>query len=186
MSLLEMEAASRFLNENFHGWSVERIRAEIQHRLEQERSEYQRLLTAVEELWSNAVPREQTVSVEGVLNLVTAPFESTGERERLRGRLEALEEKERVIALLNAYVDAQQESVRVIFDLDEHAPAMQGLVLIAAPAVADGRSIGAVGVIGPKRMDYENTMSAVGYIAQIFDRVLGDRVLSDGIVERNP
>lgn len=173
LSGLELETASRFLNENFRGWSVERVRAELNARIESERSEYQRMLAAVEELWAQSVPSEQTVYVEGVLNLVTARVVvGTDERLRLRAMLGALEEKERLITLLNAYVDARQESVRVVFDLDEHAPAMEGLVLIAAPAVVNGETRGALGVIGPKRMDYEATMNAVGYVAQLFDRML--------------
>src|SRR5216683_337808 len=110
----------------------------------------------------------QTVYVEGVANLVG----SQEDRERLREVLAALETKQRVVELLNAYIDARQESVRVVFDLEEHAPEMAGLVLIAAPALAAGESRGTVGVIGPKRMHYENTMNAVSYISHVFDRML--------------
>jgi len=79
------------------------------------------------------------------------------------------------VELLNAYIDSRQESVRVVFDLEEQAPEMAGLVLIAAPARVGGESIGTVGVIGPKRMHYENAMSAVSYIAQVFDRISSDK-----------
>jgi len=172
LDLRELEAAARFLNENFRGWSVERVRLEIQQRTERERSEYQRMLAAVKELWSGAVPEgKQQIYVEGVSNLMMAPALGQEERERLREMLVALEAKERLVALLNAYVDARQESVRVVFDLDEYAPAMQGLVLIAAPARLHGENRGAVGVIGPKRMQYEKTMNTVGYVAQLFDRM---------------
>ena len=91
---------------------------------------------------------------------------------RLREVLAALEAKQRLVELLDAYIDAKQESVRVIFDLEEHAPEMAGLVLIAAPARMAGDGRGTVGVIGPKRMHYENTMNAVSYISQVFERML--------------
>ena len=84
--------------------------------------------------------------------------------------LGALEAKQRLVELLNAYIDARQQSVRVVFDLEEHAPEMAGLVLIAAPARLGGESHGTVAVIGPKRMQYERTMNAVGYIAQVLER----------------
>jgi heat-inducible transcriptional repressor len=48
---------------------------------------------------------------------------------------------------------------------------MAGLVLIAAPARVAGETLGTVGVIGSKRMHYENTMNAVSYVAQMFDRM---------------
>jgi heat-inducible transcriptional repressor len=149
---------------------VERVRAEIARLVEQERSEYQRMLNSVQQLWAKALPDAAvpTVYVDGVANLVGSQEDS----ERLREVLAALEEKQRLVELLNAYIDARQESVRVVFDLEEHAPEMSGLVLIAAPARMSGENRGTVGVIGPKRMHYENTMNAVSYIAQVFDRML--------------
>jgi heat-inducible transcriptional repressor len=173
----ELELAANFLNENFRGWSIERVRAEIGRLVERERSEYQRLLSSVEQLWAGAVPAGeagvQTVYVEGVANLLGGRGGGTAEdMARLREVLIALEAKQRLVGLLDAYVDAKQESVRVIFDLEEHAPEMAGLVLIAAPARMAGDGRGTVGVIGPKRIHYENTMNAVSYIAQVIERML--------------
>jgi heat-inducible transcriptional repressor len=173
----ELEAAGNFLNEHFRGWSIERVRAEIARLVERERSEYQRLLGSVERLWAGAVPAGgepvQTVYVEGVANLLGGRAGGSAEDiARLKEVLAALEAKQRLVELLNAYIDAKQESVRVIFDLEEHAPEMSGLVLIAAPARIAGEGRGTVGVIGPKRIHYENTMNAVSYIAQVFERML--------------
>lgn len=177
LSARELETAANFLNENFRGWSVERVRAEVARMLEQERSEYQMMLASVQQLWGKAVPEmdtaARTVYVEGVANLIGGQgLGGVEDRERLREVLAALEEKQRLVELLNAYIDSRQESVRVVFDLEQHAPEMAGLVLIAAPARMAGESLGTVGVIGPKRMHYENTMNAVGYISKVFDRIL--------------
>jgi len=174
LSLGELETAANFLNENFRGWEIERVRAELRARVERERSEYTRMMDSVEQLWAKTLPESagvQTVWVEGVANLVGAhPMGGADDRERLREMLGALEAKQRLVELLNAYVDARQESVRVVFDLEEQAPEMAGLVLIAARARLGGETLGTVGVIGPKRMQYERTMSAVGYIAQVLER----------------
>lgn len=170
LSSVELEAASNFLNEHFRGWSLDRVRGELARRLEQERTAYHAMVAAAQQLWARAIPAEvaQPVFVEGVANLV-----NVGEdRERLREMLSALEAKERLIDLLNAYIDARQETVRVVFDLERTAPGMAGLVLVAAPARVAGDSLGTVGVIGSTRMHYENTMNAVSYIARLFDRVL--------------
>ncbi|MHB1020894.1 MAG: heat-inducible transcriptional repressor HrcA [Acidobacteriaceae bacterium] len=172
LSLSELETATQYLNGNFHGWSMERIRTEIARRMEQERSEYARVMDSVEQLWRKAIVESaaagQTVYIEGVSNLIA----SEADREQLRQMMSALEEKQRLVELLNAYVDARQESVRVVFDLEEYAPEMRNLVLIAAPAKLAGEGRGAMGVIGPTRMHYENTMNAVSYIADLFDRML--------------
>jgi heat-inducible transcriptional repressor len=173
----ELEAAANFLNERFRGWSIQRVRAEIAHRVERERSEYHLMLSSVEALWAGAVPEGspgvQTVYVEGVANLLGGRAVGSAEdMARLREILGALEAKQRLVELLDAYIDAKQGSVRVIFDLEEHAPELEGLVLIAASARMAGDGRGTVGVIGPKRMHYENTMNAVSYIAQVFERML--------------
>lgn len=167
----ELETAARYLNESFRGWSIERVRAELALRAERERSEYQRMLQAAEELWTHAVPDdrslEQSVYVEGVSNLLSASDKDT---DRLREMLAALEAKERVVALLTAYVSSEERSVRVVFNMEDRAPEMQGMVLIAAPAVVDGTVRGTIGVLATHRMQYEQTMNAVGYVAQMFAR----------------
>jgi heat-inducible transcriptional repressor len=172
LTLGELETAANFLNEHFRGWSVERVRAELALMVERERSEYQKLLNSVQQLWTKAIPATaisvQSVYVEGVANLVGTQVDG----ERLREMLVALETKQRLVDLLNAYIDSQQESVRVVFDLEEQAPEMAGLVLIAAPARMGGESRGTIGVIGSTRMDYENTMNAVSYLSRVFDRIV--------------
>ncbi len=169
----ELETAAAFLNESFRGWSIERVRIEIAQRVEQERSEYQHLLHSVEQLWTGAVPetQRQTVFVGGIGNLVPRGG-ADANRDRLREVLAALEAKQRLFELLSAYIDTRQQSVRVVFDLEEQAPEMAGLVLIAAPARVGGEMRGTVGVIGTTRMDYEMTMNAVGYVAGAIQRML--------------
>jgi heat-inducible transcriptional repressor len=175
----ELEAAGNFLNENFRGWNIEGVRSEIAKLLDRERNEYQTLLSSVHQLWTQTVPnaeamrQNQTVYIEGVANLVTGQGGVRQEdRDRLREVLMALETKQRVVDLLNAYIDTRQESVRVVFNIEEQAPEMAGLVLIAAPSRMGGESRGTIGVIGPKRMQYERAMNAVSYISQVFDRML--------------
>jgi heat-inducible transcriptional repressor len=168
----ELEAAGNFLNEHFRGWSVDRVRTELARLVERERSDYQQMLNSVQQLWAKTLPTSEilpgTVYVEGVANLIG----SEADNERLREMLAALEAKQRLVELLNAYIGARQESVRVIFDLDRQAPEMSGLVLIAAPARMGGETLGTLAVLGPTRMHYENTLNAVSYLSQVFDRVL--------------
>ena len=170
---LELEAAARYLNDNFRGWGMERIRAEISRRAATEQNDYERMRAAAEELWTAAMQgaeQTQAVFVDGVSNLLGDAYD----RGRLREMLAALEAKERVMALLHAYLGAEQRNpatqdcVRVVFDMEAHTPEMQGLVLVAAPAVSEGTQLGAVGVIGPQRMHYENTINAVNYVAHLF------------------
>jgi heat-inducible transcriptional repressor len=170
----DLDAAARFINENFRGWTLDAVRAEIARRLEQERSEYDRLMASVEKLYNQGVlavdDSQQMVFVEGAANLVA----SEQDRTRLQELLHALEEKQKLVELLSAYLDAKQEAVRVVIGLDEAQPSMRNLVLIGTPARVGGEVMGSLAVLGPPRMDYQHTITAVSYIARLFDKVLNE------------
>ncbi len=168
----ELGVAARFLNENFHGWSIERIRLELVHRVEAERNEYDRLLSSLEELCRKGAfapeVADQTIFVEGVGNLVASEMD----RERLRQLLGALEAKQRLIELLNAYVDSRQQVVRVVVGLEDSIPEMSNIVLFGAPVRLGAESLGTVAVIGSTRIQYQETINAVSFIVQLSDRIL--------------
>src|SRR5436190_10357328 len=170
----DLDAAARFINENFRGWTLKDVRAEIARRLEQERSEYDRLMRSVEQLYKQGVlsgeDSAQVVFVEGASNLVA----NEQDRSRLQELLQALEHKQRLVELLSAYLDAKQEAVRVVIGLDEAQPSMRNLVLIGTPARVGGEVMGSLAVLGPPRMDYQHTITAVSYIARLFDKVLNE------------
>jgi heat-inducible transcriptional repressor len=174
LSQIDLDAAARYINENFRGWTIEAMHAEIQRRLEQEHSEYDRLMRSVEKLYQQgALAAEvdvETVFVEGTSNLVAMERD----RERLREMLKTLEEKGKVIELLSAYLDAKQEAVRVVIGLDEALPSMSNFVLIGAPARVGGEVMGSLAVLGPTRIDYQNAITAVSYIARLFDQLLNE------------
>ncbi len=169
---VELETAGTYLNENFRGWPIERIRAEVARRVEMEREAYRELLTSVEELCrKGALAGDEggpTIFVEGIANLITAEQD----RERLRQMLLALEARQRLVELLTAYVDGRQQEVRVVVGLDEASPAMQDLVLIGAPARLGGGNLGTVAVIAPTRIQYQEMIQAVSYIARLSERIL--------------
>jgi heat-inducible transcriptional repressor len=170
----DLDEASRFINENFRGWTMEAMRTELARRLEQERSEYDRLMSSLEQLCRQgalaAEDSAQAVFVEGAANLVS----SQQDKQRLQELLKALEEKQKVVELLGAYLDARQEAVRVVIGLDQALPSMRNLVLIGAPARVGNEVMGSLAVIGPPRMDYQHTMTAVSYIARLFDKLLNE------------
>jgi heat-inducible transcriptional repressor len=180
----DLDLAARYINENFRGWTMGDMRAELARRLEQERSEYDRLMKSIEQLYRQgalaSADDTQAVFVEGaanlVTNLVTNPVAGQEDRTRLQDMLRTLEEKEKVVKLLGAYLDTRQEAVRVVIGLDEAMPSsnLQNFVLIGAPARVGGEVMGSLAVIGPTRLDYQHTMSAVSYIARLFDKLLNE------------
>jgi heat-inducible transcriptional repressor len=174
ISQADLDVAARYINENFRGWTMAAMHSEIARRLEHERSEYDRIMNSIEQLYNQgalqAEQPAQTVYFEGASNLVA----NEQDRQRLQDLLRTLEEKQKIIQLLGAYVDAKQEAVRVVIGLDEALPSMRNFVLIGAPARVGGEVMGSLAVIGPTRIDYQHTMTAVSYIARLFDKILNE------------
>jgi heat-inducible transcriptional repressor len=169
LSIEDLEAAANYINLNFRGWEMEAVRNELARRVQQERSEYVRLMESVEQLQTAlaADGTSQNVYVEGASNLVV----TEQDQERLRQLLATLEEKQRIVDLLSAYLDVRQEAVRVVVGLEDAMPHLNNFVLIGTPARVGDEVMGSLAVIGPTRMDYEHTITAVSYIARLFDRL---------------
>jgi heat-inducible transcriptional repressor len=169
LSVQDLEAAANYINQNFRGWEMEALRNEIARRVQQERNEYDRLMRSVEQLQTalSAEGASQAVFVEGAANLVV----NEQDKERLRQLLATLEEKQRIVDLLSAYLDVRQEAVRVVVGLEDAMPHLNNFVLIGAPARVGDEVMGSLAIIGPTRMDYENAITAVSYIARLFDSI---------------
>jgi heat-inducible transcriptional repressor len=171
LSLADLDAAAAYINQNFRGWSMESLRDEIAKRIQQERNEYDRLMQSVEQLYSQGALASESpahaVYVEGAANLVLGEQD----KERLRHLLATLEEKQRIVDLLSAYLDVRQEAVRVVVGLEDAMPHLSNFVLIGTPARVGDEVMGSLAVIGPTRMDYEHTITAVSYIARLFDQI---------------
>ena len=174
LSQQELETAARYINENFRGWTIETIQQELQRRIEDERTKYDQLMQAVRDLYKGGALNDpqspHSVYVEGVANLVV----NEEDKDRLGRMLRTLEERQKVADLLSAYLDSRQEAVRVVVGLEEQIPQMKNFVLIGAPARVGDEVRGNLAVIGPTRMDYEHTISAVSYIAKLFDKILNE------------
>ncbi|MFL6299488.1 MAG: heat-inducible transcriptional repressor HrcA [Terriglobales bacterium] len=170
----DLEIAARYINENFRGWNMEDLRSELQRRIESERNEYDRLMKSVEHLYREGALTEDAtppmVYLEGAANLV----QREEDKERLAQLLKTLEEKGKIADLVAAYLDARQEAVRVVIGLEDVAPHLKNLVLIGAPARANGEVVGSFAVLGPQRMDYQHTITAVSHIARLFDHILNE------------
>ncbi|HWG20049.1 MAG TPA: heat-inducible transcriptional repressor HrcA [Terracidiphilus sp.] len=171
LAALELDTAARYLNENFRGWPIDRIRAEVARRLDVEREAYRQMLESVEELCRKGALTSDsgaTLYVDGMANLIGAELD----RDRLRQMLVALEAKQRLVELLTAYVDGKQQEVRVVVGLEQASPAMQDLVLIGSPARLGNTNLGTVALIAPTRIQYQEMIHAVRYIAQLSERIL--------------
>jgi heat-inducible transcriptional repressor len=165
----ELDRTVNYLNRHYSGWTLEAIRADLLSKLASERERYGVLVAGALELCDPAMfdsdPSRQ-VFVEG-----TAQFASTPElagTEPLRELLTAIEEKRKLVTLLNGCIETP-EPVHIQIGVKEISAAGEHLSLITAPYSVRDQGQGSLGVLGPMRMQYERAITAVAYVAQIFN-----------------
>jgi heat-inducible transcriptional repressor len=169
----ELDATADFLNRHYSGWTLEAIRGDLLLKLATERERYEGIVQSALTLCDPAVLGEDTASqvhVEGTAQIVgTAEFAN---QTQMRELLEAIEEKHRLITVLNACIETP-EPVHVQIGVKEISEAGENLALISAPYTRNDMVQGSLGVLGPTRMHYERAMTAVAYVAQLFSEALG-------------
>ncbi|HWY08687.1 MAG TPA: heat-inducible transcriptional repressor HrcA [Candidatus Acidoferrales bacterium] len=168
----ELDATADFLNRNYSGWTLDAIRGDLLQKLATERERYETLAQSALTLCDPAILSEtsaQQIYVEGTAQFVGTPeFADQG---HLRELLAAIEEKHRLVSVLNACIETP-EPVFVQIGIKEISQAGDNLALISAPYSGHDQIQGSLGVLGPTRIDYERAMTAVAYVAQLFSEAL--------------
>jgi heat-inducible transcriptional repressor len=171
-SQAELDATADFLNRHYSGWMLETIREDLLQKLANERERYEGLVQSALTLCDPAVFGDdlaRQVHVEGTAQMVGAiDFASQAQ---LRDLLEAIEEKHRLVTVLNACIETP-EPVHVQIGVKEISERGENLALISAPYMRNDLVQGSLGVLGPTRIDYERAMTAVAYVAQLFSEAL--------------
>lgn len=173
----ELERAARYLNAEFTGKSLNAIRAELLRVMRAEKVIYDRLfrnaLLLCDQSLDGGPADAGEVYVDGASNILSKP--DFADIARLRELFRTLEEKSRLVELLNECVGrgGSRATVSVRIGRELSAPAMQACALITAPYHA-GVGFGALGIFGPMRIEYARTMAVVNYVAQRVERVLGE------------
>jgi heat-inducible transcriptional repressor len=170
---MDLVQAANYLNTEFAGLRLADIRVAVLARLRQERSLYDELLRRALRLAQQtleALPEQPAFHVEGAAALLD-DADGTVSLGTLRALLQMMEEKERLVHLLNQCIDGP--GLTVVIGAEHSAPDLRSFSLIASTAV-DGQATRTVGVIGPTRMHYSRAIALVDGTTQAVSRVLKD------------
>lgn len=171
----ELHQAARYLNTEFAGLSLLRARSAVVARLREEQTLYNRLFSRALRLAQSSFeepPRHPSLFVEGASSLVeqTAHHDSGITMATLRALVRMVEEKQRLVRILNEYIDGQ--ALTIVIGGEHTSPDLRPFSLVAA-TYFDGQTTGTVGVLGPTRMRYSRAIAVVEGVAQAVSRVLG-------------
>jgi heat-inducible transcriptional repressor len=168
----ELVRAASYLNTEFAGLGLLDVRDAVRSRLQEERTLYDELRSRALRLARSGLddlPQRQTFHVEGAAALVAdSPHEGMSPA-TLQVLLEMMEEKERMIRLLNEYIDGP--GLTVIIGTEHSTPGLRPFSLIASTVIDDG-AVRTVGVIGPLRMHYSRAIALVDGSTRAVSRVL--------------
>jgi len=171
----DLRHAANYLNTEFAGLPLEDVRAAIVERLQHERTLYDALRSRALRLAQSSLeefPRRPLLFVDGASSLLDDTSEASGiSMATLRALLRMVEEKERLVRILNEYIDGP--GLRIVIGQEHHWPDLRLFSLVAC-SYGHGSRRGTVGVIGPMRMHYSRTIAVVDGVAQAVSRVLRD------------
>jgi heat-inducible transcriptional repressor len=166
----ELTHLRNYVNSNFAGWTLERARAELLRRIEEERAMYDAVLQQLTLLCQKGLllaDQEARLEMDGASYLVGLDLHLT--RERMRELLRALEEKKSVVALLDRFLQSSQGQIAIHVGLEDAHPAMRELSLIGVTVTLPSGVRARIAVLGPMRMQYERVISAVQQIGRTFE-----------------
>jgi len=175
MPLSSLVEAGNYLSSRMIGRTFAECRTEVQDEIRAHRTELDTLTSKVVEdglaVWANNDGADKGVLiVRGQARLLEDVTAMT-DLERIRGLFEALETKETLLRLIDAADIAQ--GVQIFIGAENALFSMAGCAMVIAPfAKSDERIVGAIGVIGPTRMNYARIIPMVDYTAKIVSGLL--------------
>lgn len=173
-SVEELAQAANYLNEYFkQALTVEDVRSRLLQELESERAQYDALTASALKLGAAAtdLSSNERVVIEGTGTFLEQP-EFAEDVRRMRTLFRALDEKHKLLSLLDRVQRGRE--MQIFIGAESEFSSQGDVSLIASPYGAGDAVLGAVGVIGPTRMNYQRVIPLVNFTAQVLSRVLSD------------
>jgi heat-inducible transcriptional repressor len=178
-------ALSKALNQHLVGLRSEDITLPILMAMERDMAEDAPLISPVMKVIYEMISDSDggDLKVSGVDRLLQYPEYS--DKEQLQGLLGALERKDDLMDIINDA--AVGDGGGVVIGSESSVKVMNNSTLVFRTIQRDGKPVGAIGVIGPLRMDYAKVLATLdGLSGNIADLLSGSQVmLTDGNVNKH-
>ncbi len=162
---------SNFLNQNFQGATLGTLSSTISEKLGDELSEQRDLAHSVLSIL-DMLPqrREKKLFLEGAVHLFEHPeFQSIEQAREVFG---LLDEHDRLISLLRKAVSEDGSPAVFISRENDEAVGVDGIGVVASPYRVDGKPVGLIGILGPRRMPYSKLTAIVQHTSEVVGRFL--------------
>ena len=172
-----MREAANFLNALVEGKTLSDLKTVIFREIDNRRQEIDRLAGQLVEsglaVWDGESDNFERLIVRGRANLLN-PDTEENDLERIRNLFDDLERKRDIAEFLELAYEG--EGVRIFIGSENKLFSLSGFSLVMSPYMnADRKIVGAVGVIGPTRLNYGRIVPIVDYTAQMLGKLIADR-----------
>ena len=166
----ELDKMSRYLNGMLKGLTLAQVRAKILDEMKKEKVAYDRLMKHALKLGQKALSsrEEKELYIDGQTNILDEP--EFADIEKMKGLFRAFEEKNLLITLLDQCLAG--EGVQITIGSESEWSEMEGCSLVSATYGGVDRTLGILGILGPRRMNYSRVIPLVGYTASVLTEIL--------------
>jgi len=164
----DLNKFAEYINSRYSGMSVQDIRDHLVKAMRKEKDIFDSLVKRTITLFENALDENDDVFISGLNQVVNLPDFS--DIERIKALSNAIEEKHMIIKLMDRFII--EEGVNVMIGMENPYENMKNLSLVTSTYRDGDRSMGVVGVIGPRRMNYQAAIAIVDTAARFISDVL--------------
>jgi heat-inducible transcriptional repressor len=171
----ELEKIGRYITVEFSGLTLDQIRRRLIRMTEQERALHDEMLRKTIALGIEAVndvtPLEHDLIVEGAASILTKP--EFGDADSMRKTFLALQEKEKLIHILESFLS--EEGLQVLIGSESDFTQIHNFSIVARRYGTCSAPLGMVGIIGPMRMEYARMAPLVDYLGRALSRKIEEQ-----------
>jgi len=168
----ELQSAANYLNQQFSGQDVYKVRQELLSDLNRARQDMDTIMKTAIDVAGKVLPgldhKADSYLMQGKTNLVR--YSDSADTEKMQQMLETFSQKRKMLGLLDRCIQA--EGVKIFIGKEVGIEGLGDCSVISAPYSVKGELLGVLGVIGPTRINYDKIIPVVDVTARLLGAAL--------------